>query len=124
MKEATLIKKFKTFVLTLDSNVFFTKIHQSAFSQKGFPDIVMVSNGTTFFLEAKANPRSNPTALQKMCLKQIESAGGNAGILKIGKDSSFIIESLDGQILNITMGKTTIEDIKKFFDGKETKDAV
>ena len=77
MRESKVIDKIKKlFKFTFD-NCSFNKINISPLHGRGFPDLVIVTNYATFFIEAKA-PGKKPTKLQRAKLLEIKKAGGHS----------------------------------------------
>jgi Holliday junction resolvase len=78
MLEKTVITKvqkyFKSTFKTSDLN----KIHVSPLHNRGFPDLVVITDRRTFFIEVKA-PGKKPTVLQRAKLNLIKTSAGDSG---------------------------------------------
>ncbi len=72
-KEKLVIKKIKAFVESEGGKVY--NYHGNQFSVSGFPDLVIILNGATFFVEVKALGK-RPTHIQLHRIDEINEAGG------------------------------------------------
>jgi len=77
LKEAVVITKIKKLFLELFPGCSYNKINISKLHGRGFPDLLIVTEYASFFIEAKA-PGNKPTKLQRVKLKEIKKAGGDA----------------------------------------------
>jgi hypothetical protein len=77
MRESKVIEKIKKLFLSTFDKCSFTKINISPIHGRGFPDLLIVTEYATFFIEAKA-PGGKPTKLQRAKLIEIKKAGQNS----------------------------------------------
>lgn len=74
MRESLVITKIKKLFTTTFDKCSFTKINISPIHGRGFPDLLIVTEYATFFIEAKA-PGNKPTELQRAKLLEMKKAG-------------------------------------------------
>jgi len=90
IKETNIIDRFKKFIKSINPNSFIRKIHISPIHNRGFPDLIVIINGVTLFIETKV-PGNKPTPLQTVVLNEIEEAGGLSFILDCEKNNKNIL---------------------------------
>jgi len=74
MKESKVIELTKKLFKQIFPDCSITKVNVSRLHGRGFPDLVVITEYTVFFLEAKA-PGKKPTKLQKATLCEFKRAG-------------------------------------------------
>lgn len=77
MLEKKVIEKVKKYFRTTFEACDFNKIHISPLHNRGFPDLVVITDQGTFFLEVKA-PGKKPTILQRAKLNEIKRCSGDS----------------------------------------------
>jgi hypothetical protein len=75
LKEAAVIAKLKKIFSKHFENPEVVKIHVSPMHNRGFPDLLIVTEFGVFFIEAKA-PGNTPTELQLSRLRTFKKSGG------------------------------------------------
>ena len=87
------MKNEKAIITTFLKNIkiyyplsFTKKIQQNMYS-RGFPDLIIITEGASLYLEAKQKGKT-PTVLQENCLNEISNAGGYAGWFDFDKDTN------------------------------------
>ena len=90
IKENALVPIVKKLFGALAANSFVTKIHVSAMHNYGFPDMIAICEGITFYLELKA-PGKKPTALQEGTLLKIQDAGARSYVVDCATDNKHIL---------------------------------
>lgn len=76
MLESSVVGKIKRVFQKIFPGCVVTKIHVTPRHNRGFPDLLIVTEKGVFFIEAKA-PRQKPTPIQRATLKSFKSSGGN-----------------------------------------------
>ena len=77
MKESKVVEKVKKLFKSVFKKPDINKIHVSPIHNRGFPDLLIVTEFGAFFIEVKA-PGKNLTLLQKTKLLEIKKAGGES----------------------------------------------
>ena len=90
LRERVVIEKFKDLMKALYPESFVWKFHQGPMSGTGFPDLVVILDETTLFVEAKRH-RERLTSMQEKILYNMRNAGGRCGVLRGGEDASLLI---------------------------------
>ena len=93
ISESAIVKKFiALFKKQYPSNeAFITKIHGGAYRRSGLPDIYILVDGTTIWVEFK-RPSSDTTKLQKQTLEMLASAGAYCGVATSPEEGLKIVE--------------------------------
>ena len=78
-------KPITKFLKTLKPDGYFINIPQNKFSQLGISDTIGVFNGRFFAFETKSKA-GKPTALQRLFLRLVTTAGGIGGVTKTVAD--------------------------------------
>ena len=76
MLEKKVVEKVKKLFKSTFKTCDFNKIHVSPLHNRGFPDLVVITDHGTFFLEVKG-PGKKPTKLQRAKLNLIKSCSGS-----------------------------------------------
>lgn len=96
MLEKDITAKILKYLKSLDKCYCF-KEHGGIYGTAGIPDIICCYHGHFVALEVKT-AKGKTTALQELNIKQINSAGGTAVIVRSLDDVKTIISGLDGEI--------------------------
>lgn len=83
--EKDVVSGFHSLIRATYPQAFFQKIHQDGVSGNGFPDLIVVIEGVTLFLEAKRRG-GKPSEKQKVRLSELTRAGATVGLLVGGVD--------------------------------------
>lgn len=116
--ESKVIEVFKKFVHSNFSKVSFHKIYVSPLHNKGFPDLLVVIEGVTIFVEAKA-PGGVLSKNQQATLKKLHDSGAKTFVMDCHKE--------DKSKLNFySFDKTPLFslDVKEEHAGREFKAAI
>lgn len=79
MRESTLVVKIKKSLEAKGAKVL--KVHGSALTEAGTPDLIGCYQGRCFCLEVKRDEKHKPTALQLLRLVQWREAGAKTGVV-------------------------------------------
>ena len=71
---------------------FVRKIHLTAYSQAGFPDVLCIIDGHFFGFEVKRPVVGRATPIQKKTIEDIQKAGGSAGVVRWPEEAIDMIE--------------------------------
>lgn len=72
-------------------HIFLFKVHGGPFQRAGLPDLIGTVYGMFFGFEVKELD-GEPSALQIETLKDIEAAGGIAGLIEEPEDAIYLVE--------------------------------
>lgn len=72
--EAKLQQEIQKLVLRNFPNAFIMKVHGNMYQKKGVPDLLIIINGITIFIETKIK-YNKPSAIQLAVINEIKEAG-------------------------------------------------
>lgn len=76
---------------------FIRKISLGAYSQAGFPDVLMIFHGKYYGFEIKRPVIGKPTKLQLETISKIRQAGGIAEIVRWPEEAIAMVEENEGR---------------------------
>ena len=86
IKESKVIDNFKKFMKSNFKKISFHKIHVTPVHNRGFPDLLIVFEGVTLFVEVKA-PGKKPTDNQLLTLQKLHKAGAKVFVMDCSPDN-------------------------------------
>ncbi len=78
-----------------DAGVWFFPPQAGPFGRAGIPDRIVCCRGKFIGIEAKADSKKEPTALQIQCMRHIEEAGGKCFLVYDDKTIQQVEEYID-----------------------------
>ena len=101
-RESAVQKLMKEAIETKWPNCYIRKIHQSAYSHNGIPDLLACIEGDFIALEIKTDT-GKVSKLQALEINAISEAGGLAVVVYGRKDIPYILDLIEGFIDSKTL---------------------
>lgn len=70
-----------------------TKLHGSAYSMAGLPDVLCIKAGRAVWLEAK-RPGEEPTKIQEHRMRELSAAGCPTAVVRSAQEARVFLESV------------------------------
>lgn len=86
-------KRIMAAIRQLYPEAFVRKIAAGVYSERGFPDVLVIIDGLYIGLEIKRPFLGKPTPLQLDTIKAIERAGGTARVVCLPEEAAEVIEN-------------------------------
>jgi hypothetical protein len=72
------------------------KMHGGSYSLRGFPDVQVIKEGRSAFMEVK-RPGEHPTRAQEHRMRELAKAGCPVCVVFSAQDARHFLEAIDGQ---------------------------
>lgn len=73
---------------------FAVKMHGSAYTMKGLPDVLLIKDGRTAWMEVK-QPDKHPTRIQEHVMRQLAKAGCPVTVVRSVGDCKEFLEAIE-----------------------------
>lgn len=94
MTEAKITKEIKLYMMRHEHSPFFLKVCGGGMQKSGIPDFLVCYKGMFVALEVKQE-KGRVSNIQKACIKEIQSTGGIAEIVRSVEEVAKIFKKID-----------------------------